>query len=68
LIAELGSAFLCGQAGVVERTINNSAAYLQSWLKQLKQDKTLIVYAAAQAQKAADFILGRTMESEAGHD
>jgi antirestriction protein ArdC len=23
-------------------------------------DKTLIVYAAAQAQKAADFILGRT--------
>jgi antirestriction protein ArdC len=65
LIAELGSAFLCGQAGIVERTIDNSAAYLEGWLMQLKNDKTLIVYAAAQAQKAADFILGRTFESEA---
>ena len=64
LIAELGSAFLCGQAGIVERSIDNSAAYLEGWLKQLKQDRTLIVYAAAQAQKAADFILGRNQESE----
>ena len=64
LIAELGSAFLCGHAGIVERTIDNSAAYLDGWLKRLKEDKTLIVYAAAQAQKAADFILGKTMESE----
>lgn len=65
LVAELGSAFLCGQAGIVERTIDGSAAYLENWLKQLKSDKTLIVYAAAQAQKAADFILGRKFESEA---
>jgi antirestriction protein ArdC len=65
LIAELGSAFLCGQSGIVERTIDSSAAYLENWLKQLKSDKTLIVYAAAQAQKAADFILGRTFGSEA---
>ena len=65
LIAELGSAFLCGQAGIVERTIDNSVAYLDGWLKRLKEDRTLIVYAAAQAQKAADFILGRTTESEA---
>jgi antirestriction protein ArdC len=65
LIAELGSAFLCGQAGIVERTIDNSAAYLEGWLKRLQEDKTLIVYAAAQAQKAADFILGHKPESEA---
>lgn len=65
LIAELGSAFLCGHAGIVERTIDNSAAYLEGWLTQLKRDKTLIVYAAAQAQKAADFILGNKPESEA---
>jgi len=58
LIAEMGAAFLCGQAEIVERTIDNSAAYLSGWLKQLKDDKTLIVAAAAAAQKAADFILG----------
>ena len=59
LVAELGSAFLCGQAGIVERTIESSATYIENWLTQLKNDKTLIVYAAAQAQKAADFILNR---------
>ena len=69
LIAEIGAAFLCGQAEIVERTIDNSAAYLKGWLDRLKTDGTLIVYAAAQAQKAADFILGRSLpESEAAHD
>jgi len=58
LVAEMGAAFLCGQAGIAERTLNNSAAYIQNWLKQLQNDKKLIVQAAAQAQKAADFILG----------
>ena len=62
LIAEMGSAFLCGYAGIVDRTIDSSAAYLEGWLKQLKEDKTLIVHAAAQAQKAADFILGHKPE------
>jgi antirestriction protein ArdC len=64
LIAEMGSAFLCGYAGIVDRTINSSAAYLEGWLKQLQADKTLIVHAAAQAQKAADFILNRQPEGE----
>jgi antirestriction protein ArdC len=69
LIAELGSAFLCGYADIVDRTIDNSAAYVEGWLKQFQNDRTLIVYAAAQAQKAADFILGRTFaEGEAAHD
>jgi antirestriction protein ArdC len=69
LIAEMGAAFLCGQAEIGERTIDNSAAYLEGWLKQLQSDRTLIVSAAAQAQKAADFILGRTFpESEVAHD
>ena len=62
LIAEMGSAFLCGYTGIVDRTIDSSAAYLEGWLKQLKEDKTLIVHAAAQAQKAADFILGHKPE------
>ena len=67
LVAELGGAFLCGQAGIVDRTIDGTAAYIEGWLKQLQQDRTLIVYAAAQAQKAADYILGRTFqENEVG--
>jgi len=69
LIAEMGAAFLCGLAEIGERTIDNSAAYLKGWLEQLRNDKTLIVQAAAQAQRAEDYILGRTfVESEAPHD
>jgi antirestriction protein ArdC len=59
LVAELGASFLCGHAEIVERTVDNSAAYIQSWLSKLKDDRTLIVHAAAQAQRAVDFILGR---------
>jgi antirestriction protein ArdC len=64
LIAELGSAFLCGYADIVERTIDNSAAYLQGWLRRLQSDRTLIVSAAAQAQKACDFIRGVEYQTE----
>src|ERR1700729_4517006 len=58
----MGAAFLCGEAGIAESTLENSAAYLKGWLEQLQNDKKLIVQAAAQAQKAADFILGTKRE------
>ena len=57
LVAEMGAAFLCGFAGIENITINNSVAYIQGWLKALKDDKKLVIMAAAQAQKAADYIL-----------
>jgi len=68
LVAEMGSAFLCGQVGIVERTLDNSAAYVASWLARLKDDRRLVVQAAAQAQKAADYILGRKFGEESGVD
>jgi antirestriction protein ArdC len=58
LIAEMGAAMLCGIAGIERRTIANSAAYLQSWIDVLKSDSRMVVSAASQAQKAADYILG----------
>ncbi len=59
LIAEMGAAFLCGHCQIENKTINNSAAYIKSWLRKLKDDKKMVIMAAAQAQRAADFILGR---------
>lgn len=64
LVAEMGAAFLCGQAGIVDVTIQNSAAYVASWLERLKDDNKLVVMAAAQAQKASDFILGNEQSTE----
>jgi antirestriction protein ArdC len=58
LVAEMGATFLCSHAGIDEITMGNSAAYIQSWLRVLKEDKTMVVKAASQAQKAVDYILG----------
>ena len=58
LCAEMGAAFLCATAGIDDPTIQNSAAYIKGWLKFLKSDPKALVIAGAQAQKAADFILG----------
>lgn len=57
LIAEIGSAMLCSTTGI-QNTLENSAAYIASWLKRLKEDKRLIVQAANKAQAAADYIQG----------
>lgn len=60
LVAEIGSAYLCEVAKIAtEKTINNSVAYLQSWIKALKNDKRLIISASGQAEKAVNFILGK---------
>ncbi len=56
LVAELGAAYLCGVCGIANATLDNSAAYLQSWMQVLRQDPTMLVHAAAQAQRAADYI------------
>ena len=56
LVAEMGAAYLCGVCGIANTTLANSAAYLQSWMQVLRQDPTVLVHAAAQAQKAADYI------------
>ena len=58
LVAEMASAFLSAHAGIKPATIENQAAYLQGWLKQLRGDKRLVVAAAGAAQKAADWIRG----------
>ena len=62
LVAELGAAMLCGLIGLAPKTVENSAAYIQSWLHRLQSDKTFVVKAAGQAQKACDFIRGNHVE------
>ena len=60
LVAEIGSAFLCGHAGIPQEAhLDNSAAYIGHWLKALKEDKGLIFEAANLAGKAVDRILGK---------
>jgi antirestriction protein ArdC len=60
LIAEMGGAYLCAEAGISNAVIGNQAAYVAGWLKKLRDDRRLLIHAAAQAQQAADYILRRT--------
>ena len=59
LVAEIGAAFLCHHIGSLPKTIENTAAYLQSWIQVLENDERLIFKAAAQAQKAVNWVLKR---------
>jgi antirestriction protein ArdC len=58
LVAELGAAFLCADLALTPEPGTDHAAYIQSWLKVLKEDKRAIFSAAAHAQRAADFLHG----------
>jgi antirestriction protein ArdC len=60
LVAEMCVAFLCAEADISPVIIENQAAYIQGWLARLRDDRRLVILAAAQAQDAAEYILGRT--------
>lgn len=64
LIAEFTAAMLCGVAGIENKTIEQSVAYVQSWMQRLKEEPKLLMVAAAQAQKASDWIQGISYEAE----
>ncbi len=55
LVAELGAAFLSAHCHLDGRL--QHASYIASWLEVLQRDKRAVFVAAAQAQKAADYLL-----------
>jgi antirestriction protein ArdC len=59
LVAELGAAFLGAELGLRPDHIEDHAAYIAGWLKVLRDDRRFIFIAAAKAQEAADYLLGR---------
>jgi antirestriction protein ArdC len=68
LVAEMGAAYMCGLAGIENKTIDESASYLQGWLRKLRNEPKLLISAASQAQKAVDYMLGTTAKSEVTQD
>jgi antirestriction protein ArdC len=66
LVAEIGSCYVASHIGVpVEQpTDDQSAAYLASWLKKLKDDPKFIFVASKWASKAADLLLGEEIAVE----
>ena len=57
LVAEIGSAFLCGTVGITQQTIDNQAAYIAGWLDLIHEEKDALLKAAGDAQKAVGYII-----------
>ena len=58
LVAEIGAASLMNEMGFeTEESFRNSVAYIQNWLKALRNDKKMVISAAGKAEKAAKMIL-----------
>ena len=57
----MGAAFLCARLrGSSDPTIENSRQPIcNGWLKYLSSDPKALLVAGAQAQKAADYVLGQ---------
>ena len=60
LVAEISAAALVNHCGLESSTsLRNNAAYIQNWLKVLKDDKRFIVNVAGKAEKAVNLILNQ---------
>ena len=58
LVAEIGSAQLMHIVGIeTTKSFRNSTAYIQSWIKALRNDNKFIVSASSKAEKAVKYIL-----------
>ena len=54
-MAELGAAFLTAELGI-RGELEHYASYLDHWLSVLKNDKTTLFRAAADASRAAEYL------------
>jgi antirestriction protein ArdC len=61
LIAEIGSAYLCGMCGISPQVIDGNTSYINGWLSKAKGEPNLFIRASIQAQKAVDFLLSTSI-------
>lgn len=65
LVAELTACGILANLGVETNTsFRNNAAYIQSWLKAIKEDPKAIVWASSRAEKAYEMIMECKPEGE----
>lgn len=64
LVAEIGASVLCKYVGVdSDGQFQNNVAYIERWKSFLEEEKGAFIYAACRAQKAVEFIIGKSSNS-----
>jgi len=66
VVAELASAFCCASLGIVP-TVRH-ADYIGAWIDTMRADNRVIVRAASQASKAADWLLAHLPDDDIDRD
>lgn len=66
VIAEMSASYLSAMVGtaVFSRIVDNSAAYIKSWVQRFQDNDRLIVSLSSRAQRSADWVLGKRQETE----
>ncbi len=68
LVAEMGAAFLCSEAGIGQVLIEDQAAYIDNWINVLRGTPQMVIKAASSAQAAADYILNKQNSLEVSNE
>lgn len=64
LIAEIGAATILATLNIeTQSSFKNSTAYIQNWVKALKDDSRMIISAASKAEKAIAYILNSDVDA-----
>lgn len=58
LVAELTSAMVCSELGIIDQGTQNTA-YIESWVRGIKEKRAFLSKASALAENSANLILGR---------
>lgn len=63
LVAELGAMFLCMEVWIHREIFDNSVGYISGWFDYIKNNKQDLLQASVEAEKAVDYILGRSNQA-----
>ncbi|MGL1892187.1 MAG: zincin-like metallopeptidase domain-containing protein [Spirochaetaceae bacterium] len=64
LIAEIGSAYLSYDAGIIKDVVDNNSAYIGYWLKKIKENSRLFTSATSKAEKAYKYVIDHSVIKE----
>ena len=65
LVAEISSAFILHTLGIeTAETFSNSTAYIQNWLRVLRNDNKFIISASSKSEKAVKYIFNENTVTE----
>ena len=65
LVAEMGSQILSDICGFKQDHLENTSAYIGSWLKALKNNQDWLIWASTRAEQGVDLILNNSMKGGA---